>query len=89
MIDNYMNKNITYKNNYNKRRNSKRSVDFSLLKKTYDDIDNGNDEKNKYKNINNNYSRNNNNTTKSNELKFFTQNKSKHSFSRKDNNLFY
>jgi hypothetical protein len=88
MIDNYMNKNITYKNNYNKRRNSKRSVDFSLLKKSYDDIDNGTDENNKYKIINNNYSRNNNNTSKSNELKFFKQNKSKSYFSRKDNNLY-
>ena len=89
MIDNYMNKNMTYKNNFNERRNSKRSVDFSLLKKPYDEIEHGTDENNKYKIINNNYSRNNNNTTKSNELKFFTQNKSKHSFSRKDNNLFY
>ena len=89
MINNYMNKNITYKNNYNKRRNSKRSVDFSLLKKSYNDIDNGIDENNKYKIINNNYSRNNNNTTKSNELKFYKQNKSKLSFSKKENNLLY
>lgn len=89
MKDNYMNKNITYKYIYNNRRNSKRSVDFSLLKKSYDDFDNGTDENNKYNIINNNYPRNNNNTTKSNELKFFKQNKSKLSFSRKDNNLLY
>lgn len=88
MIDNYMNKNINYKNNYNKRRNSKRSIDISLLKKSYENIDNGTDESNKYQFINNNYSRNNN-STKNNELKFIKYNNSKSSFSGKDNNLFY
>jgi len=89
MIDNYLNKNITYKNYYSKRRNSKRSIDFSLLKKSYDNIDNGTDQNNKYKIINNNYSRNDNNSIKCNELKFFKQNKSMRSFSTKDNNLLY